>query len=130
MYGSNNIYEEGHKLQIFKGGATGFEKIYACVCAERPIVVLTRAVNAFEWLFVQKYAEMVTCCNLTHYGHQQLIVVICKVCLLVYRSQLELVWCNLVVACFEWNTEFQTLILQILHKGEHSLRNSTEIVVV
>ena len=130
IYGRYGIDKEGHKLQILEGCATRFEEIYTCICSERPVVVLTRAVDALEWLLVQQYTEVVACSNLAHNGHQQLIVVVCEVCLLVYWCQLELVWCNLVVASLQRNTELQTLILQVTHKGEYSLRNSTEVVVV
>ena len=130
IYCRYGVYEEGHKLQIFECSTAWLEEVYACIGAERPVVVLARAVDALEWLFVQENAEVVARSNLAHNSHQKLIVVICEVGLLVDWCQLELVGCNLVVACFQRNTELQALVLQILHKCQNSLRNSSEVVVV
>ena len=57
-------------------------------------------------------------------------MVVGEVHLLVDRSQLELVGCNLVVACLDRNTELQRLALQVLHKLDHTVGNRTEIVVL
>ena len=92
--------------------------------------MLARAVDALEWFLMQEHSEVVACGNLAHDGHQELVVVVGEVCLLVYRSQLKLVGSDLIVACFERYAEFQTLILQIAHKGEYSLRNGSEVVVI
>ena len=130
MHRCNNIHKEGHKLQILKCCTTRLEEINTRICSKRPVIMLTRSIDTLEWFFMQKHAEVMTCSNLTHNGHKQLVMVVCKVCLLIYWSQLILIWCNLIMTCFQWNTKLQTLVLQILHKGQHSLWNSTKIVIV
>ena len=124
-----DIDEEGDELQILECRFAGAQQIDTRVGTERPIVVLARAVDALERLFVQQYAEMVPACDLVHDCHQQLVVVVSQIGLFENRSQLELIRSNLVVARFNRNTEFETLVLQILHKGEYARRNGTEIVV-
>ena len=57
-------------------------------------------------------------------------MVVGKVSLLVYRCKLKLVWCHLVMAGLERNTELERLVLKVLHKGNYSRWYSTEVVVV
>ena len=53
-----------------------------------------------------------------------------QVRLLKDRSQLKLVRSNLIVTCLTRNTQLECLNLQVAHKGGHTLRDSSEVVVV
>ena len=53
-----------------------------------------------------------------------------EVCLLKDWSQLELVWCHLVMTCLTRNTELKSYNLQLTHEGCNTLWNASEVVVV
>ena len=126
----DGIDQEGDELQVLTGRLARTEQIDARIGAQRPVVVLARAVDALEGLLVEQHAELVAARNLVHDGHQQLVVVVGKVDLLVDRSQLELIGSHLVVARLDRNAQLQALILEVLHEGHHTRRNRTEIVVL
>ena len=129
----NRCYDVGnecHELEIRLRSLTRREQIDALIRAERPVVVLTRTVDALERLLVQQYAERVATCNLLHQDQQQLVVVVGEVHFLVDGCQLELIGCHLVMACLDGNTELQRFALQVLHKLDYAVGNCTEIVVL
>ena len=103
---------------------------HAGIRTQAPVVVLTATVDAGEGFLVQQYAEAVLAGNLLHNRHQQHVVVNGQVGLLEDGSQLELVGSHLVVTGLNRNTQFQSMNLQILHKGLNALGDSTEVVVV
>ena len=53
-----------------------------------------------------------------------------EVTLLIDGSQLELIGSHLVVAGLAGDGQFQSLDLQILHKGLHTIGDGTEVVIV
>ena len=53
-----------------------------------------------------------------------------EVCFLEDRSQLELVWSGLVVACLARDAKLEGLYLKVAHKGCHTLGNGAEVMVV
>ena len=92
--------------------------------------MLTRTVDAGKGLLVQQYAETMLAGHLLHQRHQHHVMIHGEVGLLEDRSQLKLVRCHLVMTGLTRNAQLQCLNLQIAHKGCHTLRNSSEIVVV
>ena len=92
--------------------------------------MLTRAVDTLKWLLVQQDTEVMSAGNLIHNGHQQLVVVIRQIGLLIHWGKLKLVWSNLVVAGLDRNTQLQTLALQLLHKVNHARGDSTKVVIL
>ena len=105
-------------------------KQYASIGNQAPVVVLTRTIDACKRLFVEQHAEAMLVSNLAHKAHQEHVVVYSQVALLINRSKLKLVWCNLVVASFARNTKFKSLYLKVFHESLHTLRDSSEVVVV
>ena len=92
--------------------------------------MLARAVDALERLLVQEDAEIVVAGDAFHHRHEQLVVVICQITLLVNRGQLELVGGDLVVARLHRDTQFIAFHLQVFHKFLDARRDGAEVVVV
>ena len=127
--GSHDVDEESHKLQVGHVSLARGKQLRAGVGAKAPVVVLARAVDALERLFVQQHAEVVAAGNVVHKQHQQQVVVVGKVGFLVYRSQFKLVGCNFVVAGLCRNAQFVALYFKVEHESLHARRNRTEVVV-
>ena len=45
------------------------KKVYSCIGAERPVVVLARTVHAAVWLFMQQHGKVVFACDAFHQSH-------------------------------------------------------------
>ena len=125
----NGVHQESDELEVLRSGLARTEQVHARIGSQRPVVVLARSVDPLEGFFVQQHAELVTAGDLVHNGHQQLVVVVGQVGLLVNRSQLELTGSHLVVARLDRNSQLQALVFEVLHKGHHTRRNRPEIVV-
>ncbi len=65
-----------------------------------------------------------------HDVHDELVVVVGEVDLLVDRSELELVRCYLVVASLHGDAESLSFYLEVAHEVRHALRNRSEVVVL
>ena len=91
--------------------------------------MLAAAVNPFERLLVQQYAERVTTRYLTHHGHQQQVMVIGQIGFLENRGHLELIRSHFVVSRLDRNTQLVTLVFEILHKGHHPRGDRPEVMV-
>ena len=65
-----------------------------------------------------------------HDCHHQHIMVNCKISLFKDWSQLKLVGCNLIMACFARNSKFESLNLDIFHKLLHTCRDGAKVVVI
>ena len=79
---------------------------------------------------MQQHPEIMTAGNLVHDGHQQLVVVVGQVALLVHRSQLELIGSHLVVTGLDRNAQFQAFVFEIGHEGDDPRGDRAEIVVL
>ena len=97
--------------------------------AERPVVVLTRTVDAGKRFFVQQHFEAVVACQTFHHVHYQLVVVVGKVNFLVDGRQFELVGCHLVVTRLNRNAQSLAFNFEVAHEDSHTFGNRTEIVV-
>ena len=71
VYRRHCIGHECYKLQIVLGSLAGRVEQHTFVCAQAPIVVLARAVDACEWLLVEKHTEIMASCHLCDERHQQ-----------------------------------------------------------
>ena len=129
VYGRNGIHQEGDELQVLRSGLARPQQVHARIRPQRPVVVFARTVDPLEGLFVQQHPELVTAGDLVHHGHQQLVVVVGKIGLLVDRRQFELVGRHLVVAGFDGDAQFQALVFEVFHECHHTGRDRTEIVV-
>ena len=100
------------------------------VGSQRPVVVLTRSVDAVERFLVQQHLEAVLVSHTLHERHEQHVVVHGEVSLLEDRRALKLVRRHLVVTCLHGDAELKGLDLQVFHEGLHTLRDRPEVVVV
>ena len=130
VHGGHDIDEEGDELQVLGRRLARAEEVHAGIRPERPVVVLARAVDALERLLVQQHAEVVAARYLVHDGHQQLVVVVGEVRLLIYGRHLELVRRHLVVAGLEGYSELEALVFEILHERYHTRWYGAEVVVL
>ena len=64
--GRDDIHEEGDKLEILRGSLARAEEIDARICSERPVIMLTRAVDTLERLLVQQHAEVAASLRLSY----------------------------------------------------------------
>ena len=78
---------------------------------------------------MQQYTETMMTGNPVHQVHDHLIVVVGQVNLFENRSYFKLVRRNFIVAGFYRNSQFVSLILNILHEHGYPLRNRSKIVV-
>ena len=122
--------EEEQELRILVRGLAGREQIYAGICRERPVVVLARAVDSLERLFVQQADESVTLCDLLHHLHGELIVVGRLVCHTVDGCKLVLRGRGLVVLGLCEHAELPQLLVELGHERLDSRLYRAEIVVV
>ena len=124
------FHDEHYKSEVILRSFACRMKQNTSISAEAPVVVLTRTVDACEWLLVKEHAETVLMGHTLHQTHQEHVMVNGKIALLEDRRQLKLVRSHLIMAGLTRNTEFESLYFQIFHECLHALRNSSEIVVV
>ncbi len=98
--------------------------------ADRPVVVLARAVDPGERLLVQEADQPVVAGHVLHHLHRQLLVVGADVGALVDRRQLELVGRDLVVTGLDRHAQALELALGLHHEREDPLGDRAEVVVV
>ena len=130
LYRRKDVYEKCQKLQVTLGILTRSKQLSAAVCSQRPVVMFTRTIDAFERFFVQQYDESVLTGNLGHEVHDHLVLIICKICFSVDRSEFELVRGDFVVPCLDRDAKAVTCYLKIPHEGSDSGRNGTKIMVI
>ena len=74
--------------------------------------------------------KSVSCGDLLHHFHGELVVVCCDVCGGVYRRKLVLRRCNLVVLCLGEDTELPQLFVEVLHVLRDSWLDCSEVVII
>ena len=74
--------------------------------------------------------KSVTCRNLLHDLHCQLVVIGGNVCCGINGCQLVLSGCNLVMLCFCKDAKFPEFIVQIFHESLNTGLDNTEVMVV
>jgi hypothetical protein len=98
--GSQNGAKEEKELGVFIRGFAGLKEIKTGVGGDRPVIMLTRAVNPLKGLFVEEAYEAVLGGYVAEHLHGQLIVVGGDVGGGENGSKLVLCGCRLVVLCF------------------------------
>ena len=97
---------------------------------ERPVVVLTGAIDTGERFLMKQALETMAWCGLLHDLHHQLVMVDRKVRLIIDRCQLMLCRCDLVVLRLRGDAELPELYIHIAHKGGDAMTDGTEVVVI
>ena len=128
--GHKCIDDERHEAQVIGRRPPGRHQQQARVGAERPVVVLTRAVNALERLFVKQYAETVTPRHLAHQRHDEQVMVVREIALLVHGCQLELIRGHFVVPRLDRDAEPECFDFEFFHESSHAVGDSAEIVIL
>ena len=108
----------------------GVEQIYACIGRQRPVIMLTRAVDALKRLFVKQALEIMLSCGTLHYLHSELVMVGGDIYGIIDRSKLMLGRCSFVMLGLGIDTQPPQLLVDILHISCDSCFYRSEIVVV
>ena len=82
-------------------------------CGKRPVVVLARAVDAFEGLFMLQANQTVVGCVETHLFHGKQVLVDCAVGVGEQRGKLVLSRSNLVVLRLGGNAERPQVVVEL-----------------
>ena len=87
---TDDTHEEEQELYVLARGLARIEEVLALGGDHGPVVVLTGAVDALEWLLVQEACIIMLICDLLHHLHRELVVVDGNVGGLKDRCQLVL----------------------------------------
>jgi len=127
--GTDDRSAEDEELEVLVRGVAGLEEVALDAVAERPVEVLTGAVDAGEGFLVEEALHAVLTGHALERGHDKLLVVGGDVGGLVDRGELVLGGRDLVVAGFDGNTEFIELGFALVHVGEDAIRDDAEVLV-
>ena len=114
---------------LFRSLARSMEQ-HTIVGRETPVVVLATAVDAGKRLLVQEDTESVLAGHTLHHRHEQHVVIDSQVRFLEDGRKFELVGSHLIMACLARDAQFECFDLKFSHKGSHTFRNRTEIMIV
>ena len=90
VHALNKGGEEQQELSVLTGGIAGLEEILTTVGAQRPVIMLTAAVDTLKGLFVEQAHEIVASRHGLEHLHSQLIVIAGDVGIAVDRCDLVL----------------------------------------
>ena len=127
---SHECRKEQQKLRVLAGGLARGEQVLARVRAERPVVVLARAVYAGKGLFMQQADKAVAVCDLLHDLHADLVLIVCGVCIGIDRSHFVLSRGDLVMPRFRQNAELPQFLIKVLHVFGNARTDRSEIVIL
>ena len=130
IYGLNDRDEEEQELCVLIRRGAGAQQVDAGIRGHRPVVVLARAVDAVERLFMQQTDQTVPRRDLLHDLHGELVVVGGDVGRGVNRGQLVLRRGDLIVLRLGKDAELPQLFVQVCHIFGHAGLDDAEIVVV
>ena len=122
--------QEQQELCVGRRGVARLEQVLAAIGRDRPVIVLTRTVDALKRLFVQQADEAVTVSDALHDLHGQLVVVDRNVGGLKDRSHLVLAGCDLVVLGLGVDAELPQLFVKLCHECLDTRTDGAEIVVI
>ena len=122
--------QEDQELGILAGSLSGAEEVFAGVCRQRPVVVLTGTVYTLEGLFVEQADQVVLCGTLFHNLHGKLVCIAGTVGIGVDGRQFMLTGGGLVMLCLRQNAQPPKLLIQVLHKVGNPGTDRAEIVIV
>ena len=118
------------ELNILMWCLARIHQIDAIIRYERPVVVLTGAIDTGERFLMKQALETMAWCGLLHDLHHQLVMVDRKVRLIIDRCQLMLCRCDLVMLGLRGDTELPELYIHIAHEGSDAMTDGTEIVII
>ena len=125
----DNRREENDELEIVFRGFARIKQILG-FGSDRPVIVLARAVDAIEGLFVKQANQTVAGSEKLHLLHGDEIVVDRLVDLGIYRSKLVLARRDLVMLGLCGNAERPQLVIEIFHEGGNRGTNGAEIMLL
>ena len=128
--GLDDRAEEEQELRVLIRGGAGLEQVLSVVGGDGPVVVLARAVDAVEGLFVQQADHVVVRGDLLHDLHGELVVVGRDVRRGEDRGELVLRRGDLVVLGLGEDAEFPQLLVQLLHISGNAGLDRAEVVVL
>ena len=133
IHGHQGLHDEGHETQVLLRGLTrGVEEggLALMLSRQTPVIMLARTIDAVEGLLMQEHAEPMIPGHALHERHEQHVMIDGQITLLEDRGEFKLVGRHLIMTGLTGDGEFQGLDLQILHKGLHTIRDGTKVVVV
>ena len=119
--------EEHQEAQVLAGILARIQQVLT-VGAHRPVVVLARAVNAFEGLFVQQAGQAVIGCEQAHLLHGQQVLVDRPIRVREDGRQFVLGGRDLVVLGARGDAERPQLFVQLFHEVVDRGANGSEVV--
>ena len=128
----NGRHERGEKhqeLEVLARDRTRLEQVLA-VGADRPVVVLARAVHVLEGLLVLQAGQAVTRGHELELLHGEEVVVDCQRTLLEDRGKLVLGRGDLVVLGLDRHAELPELVIDFLHEVVHRGSDGAEVVLL
>ena len=128
-HGFDDAGVEGQELEVLHRGLAGGEEIDAGIGAQRPVAVLSAAVDSVEGLFMEEHLEVVLFGHFLHDDHQQHVLIDGRRDFPEDRGAFELVGSHFVMTGLERNAEFVGLRFEILHESDYPGGNGSEIMV-
>src|SRR5688572_15031393 len=128
--------EENQEADVLMRRLTGLEKILSVELGgirrdrHRPVAVLSRAIDAGEWFFVENGLQPVAERDASKSRHHQHVVVDREIGLLEVRRHLELARRDFVMSGRYRNSELVKLELNLGDASLNTLRNAAEVVVL
>ena len=127
--GANYGHAEDEELGVVVRRVAGVEQVFAGVGRHRPVVVLTRAVDAGERLLVEQAGQAVLVGGAADDFHRQHLVVGRQVAVFEDRGDFILGRGHFVVARLDRHAELEQLALRVGHAGQHALGDGAEVLV-
>ena len=129
VYGAENGRKKDKELSIIQRRGAWIEQVVPFRIADGPVVVLAAAVDSSKGLFVKQADEVMLGSDLMQEVHHDHIVVDRRIGIFINRCQLELSGSHFVMTSLRRNTETEQRMFHVLHEGQDSLRDGTEIVI-
>ncbi len=107
----------------------GIEQV-SDLAAERPVDMLTGAIDTGERLFVQQAGHAVFGGDALQLLHDDMLMIMPQIGVFVDRGDLELAGRDLVMAGLDRDALLVELVFRLHHKGQHALRDRAEIVIL
>ncbi|MPM49525.1 hypothetical protein SDC9_96255 [bioreactor metagenome] len=124
----NDCAEHGQEDRVLFRVVAGVEQIGVAV-AQRPVVVLARAVDAGEGFFVKQTDQTVTVGDLPQHFHDQHVVVDREIHVFKHRRQFELGRRHFIVPGLGRDAERPQFFFNFVHEGEHPVFDRPEVMI-
>ena len=119
--------QEDDVLSVIGGG---FQKISPLAVDHGDVDVFAASVHVREGFFVKEEPKLVFARQLPHRLHDDLVLVAGEICIREKGGELELTPGDLVVPRRDGDADARQIAFDVLHVGEHPLRDRSEIMVV